>query len=127
MMQAELPDTYILATNKTYSIRDFINLACKFANLPIEWKGQNENETAVNTLTGKTIIRVNPKFYRPAEVDLLIGNPEKAYQKLKWKPKTSMEELCKLMMDADLERNSQVTIRTNPTTTSTHKPVKEFV
>ena len=86
MLQADEPDTYVLATNRTETVRDFVTMAFKAADYQLEWRGHGEQETAVDTATGKTLVRVNPKFYRPAEVDLLIGNPVKAKQKLGWEP-----------------------------------------
>lgn len=105
MLQAEEPDTFVLATNRTVSVRDFVTLAGKAAGIEIEWKGKHEAETGVDTKTGNTIVRVNPRFYRPAEVELLIGDSRKAHSLLGWEPKTSLEELCRMMVDADLRRN----------------------
>lgn len=105
MLQAEVPDTYVLATNRTETVRDFVTLACKAADIQLEWQGQGEEETGIDMATGKVIVAVNPKFYRPAEVDLLIGNPAKAKADLGWEPKTSLEELCRMMVEADLRRN----------------------
>lgn len=105
MLQADEPDTFVLATNRTETVRDFVTLACKAADITIEWQGQGEDEKAIDTATGKVIVQVNPKFYRPAEVELLIGNPAKAKEKLGWEPKTTLEALCKMMVDADLRRN----------------------
>jgi len=107
MLQADQPDTYVLATNRTETVRDFVSMACKAAQVDIAWEGANEHERAVDTATGKTIVTVNPKFYRPAEVELLIGNPEKAKNELSWEPKTTLEELCRMMVEADLRRNTQ--------------------
>lgn len=107
MLQVDEPDTYVLATNRTETVRDFVRMAFKAAEIDVEFSGKEENEIAVDTATGKTVMRVNPRFYRPAEVDLLIGNPEKASKKLGWKPETSLEQLCKMMVDADLIRNSK--------------------
>ena len=107
MLQADEPDRYVLATNRTETVRDFVTLACKAADIEIEWSGKDEHETAVDVSSGKTIVRVNPKFYRPAEVDLLIGDPAKAKEKLGWEPKTTLEELCSMMVEADLRRNKQ--------------------
>ncbi|WP_460989428.1 GDP-mannose 4,6-dehydratase [Sphingobium sp. TomTYG45] len=106
MLQIDEPDTYVLATNRTETVRDFVRMAFKAAEIDVEFSGKEENEVAIDTTTGKTVMRVNPRFYRPAEVDLLIGNPEKATKKLGWKPQTSLEQLCKMMVDADLVRNS---------------------
>jgi GDPmannose 4,6-dehydratase len=105
MLQAEKPDTYVLATNRTETVRDFVRMAFKAAGIELEFKGEAEDEIAIDKATGKTIVRVNPKFYRPAEVDLLIGNPEKAKKELGWEPKTTLEELCAMMVEADLRRN----------------------
>lgn len=105
MLQADKPDTYVLATNRTETVRDFVRLAFKAVDIELEFKGSAENEIAVDKATGKTVVKVNPKFYRPAEVDLLIGNPEKAKKELGWEPKTSLEELCAMMVKEDLRRN----------------------
>lgn len=106
MLQADEPDTYVLATNRTETVRDFVRMAFKGADIQVDFKGQAENETAVDVATGKTVMRVNPKFYRPAEVDLLIGNPAKAKAKLGWEPRTTLEQLCQMMVEADLRRNA---------------------
>lgn len=107
MLQVDTPDTYVLATNRTETVRDFVAMAFKGAGVSVEFKGHAEGETAVDTATGKTVMRINPKFYRPAEVELLIGNPAKAKAKLGWEPKTTLEELCAMMVQADLRRNEQ--------------------
>ena len=107
MLQVDTPDTYVLATNRTETVRDFVSMAAKAAGFKLEFKGDAENEIGIDTQTGKTLVRVNPKFYRPAEVELLIGNPEKAKQDLGWEPKTTLEELCSMMVAADLRRNEQ--------------------
>ena len=105
MLQADEPDTFVLATNRTETVRDFVTMAFKAVDMGLEWKGTAENEQGICTKTGKTLVRVNPKFYRPAEVELLIGNPAKAKEKLGWEPKTTLEELCAMMVEADLRRN----------------------
>ena len=105
MLQADEPDTFVLATNRTETVRDFVRMAFKGAGIAVEFKGATEEETAVDTATGKTVMRINPKFYRPAEVELLIGNPEKAKTKLGWAPTTSLEQLCQMMVEADIRRN----------------------
>lgn len=107
MLQADKPDTYVLATNRTETVRDFVSMSCKAADINIEWQGQEEDEVAIDTATGKTIVKVNPKFYRPAEVDLLIGNPIKAKADLGWEPTTTLEELCQMMVEADMRRNKE--------------------
>ena len=105
MLQADKPDTYVLATNRTETVRDFVTMAFKAIDVELEWKGSAEDETATNKATGEVVVKVNPKFYRPAEVDLLIGNPEKAKRELGWEPTTTLEELCAMMVKADLKRN----------------------
>lgn len=105
MLQADEPDTFVLATNRTETVRDFVSMAFKGAGITVDFKGETENETAVDVATGKTVMRVNPKFYRPAEVELLIGDPARAQEKLGWAPTTTLEELCQMMVEADLRRN----------------------
>jgi len=105
MLQADEPDTFVLATNRTETVRDFVRMAFKGAGMAVDFKGQQEDETAIDTATGKTVMRINPKFYRPAEVELLIGNPAKAKAKLGWAPETTLEQLCQMMVEADLRRN----------------------
>lgn len=105
MLQADEPDTFVLATNRTETVRDFVDMAFKAVDIQLEWRGKDDNEQGICTKTGRTLVRVNPKFYRPAEVELLIGSPAKAKEKLGWEPKTSLEELCAMMVEADLRRN----------------------
>jgi GDPmannose 4,6-dehydratase len=105
MLQADEPDTFVLATNRTETVRDFVAMAFRAVGIDVEFRGEGEGETAVDTATGNTVMRVNPRFYRPAEVELLIGNPAKAQEKLGWKPQTSLEDLCAMMVEADLRRN----------------------
>jgi len=105
MLQADKPDTYVLATNRTETVRDYVTMAAKAAGFELTWQGIAENEIGVDTKTNKTLVRVNPKFYRPAEVELLIGNPQKAKLELGWEPKTTLEQLCQIMVEADIRRN----------------------
>ena len=105
MLQADEPDTFVLATNRTETVRDFVTMAFKASGVTIDYKGTAENEIGIDASTGKTVVRINPKFYRPAEVELLIGNPEKAKRILGWEPKTTLEQLCLMMVDADMRRN----------------------
>lgn len=107
MLQADRPDTYVLATNRMFTVREFVTLAFKAAGIDVEFRGEGEGETAVDTATGHTVVRVNPRFYRPAEVDLLIGDPAKAKAELGWEAKTSLEDLCAMMVKADLARNER--------------------
>ncbi|MBP7607261.1 MAG: GDP-mannose 4,6-dehydratase, partial [Giesbergeria sp.] len=105
MLQVDEPDTFVLATNRTETVRDFVRMAFKGAGIAVDFRGSAESETAVDIATGKTVMRVNPKFYRPAEVELLIGNPAKAQATLGWAPQTTLEQLCQMMVEADLRRN----------------------
>ncbi len=129
ILQADEPDTFVLATNRTETVRDFVRMAFKAIGVELEFKGHGDGEYAViaaidsfltPTLSqgesvqkqveqglkvGQTVLRVNPKFYRPAEVELLIGNPAKAKAQLGWEPKTTLEQLCQMMVEADLRRN----------------------
>lgn len=105
ILQAKEADTFVLATNRTETVRDFVTMAFKAADISLNWQGSAENECALCATTGKVLVRVNPKYYRPAEVDLLIGNPAKAKEKLDWAPKTTLEQLCQMMVQADLRRN----------------------
>lgn len=105
MLQADKPDTFVLATNRTETVRDFVTMAFKAIDIQLKWQGEAECETATCSKTGTLLVRVNPKYYRPAEVELLIGNSEKARNVLGWQPKTTLEELCQMMVEADLRRN----------------------
>ncbi|ADW16712.1 GDP-mannose 4,6-dehydratase [Desulfobulbus propionicus DSM 2032] len=107
MLQADTPDTYVLATGRTETVRDFVSMACKAAEIDIFWQGEGQDEVAVATATNKVIVRVNPAFYRPAEVELLIGDASKAKRALGWAPKTTLEQLCAMMVEADLNRNER--------------------
>lgn len=105
MMQANVPDTFVLSTNQTQSVRYFVELAFKFIGIDIKWQGKGIDEKGIDSATGKVLVTINEKFYRPAEVDLLIGSAYKANTELGWKPKTTLEELCNMMVEADLNRN----------------------
>ncbi|SMP87004.1 GDPmannose 4,6-dehydratase [Epsilonproteobacteria bacterium SCGC AD-308-E02] len=105
MLQADKPDTYVLATNRTETVRDFVTMAFKAAGMELEFSGTAEKEIATDKATGKVVVKVNPKFYRPAEVELLIGNPQKAKDVLGWEPTCTLEELCDMMVKDDIRRN----------------------
>lgn len=105
MLQADKPDTYVLATNRTETVRDFVTMAFTAAGMSLEWHGKEENEIAKDSDTGRILVKVNPKFYRPAEVELLIGDSQKAKDELGWEPSTTLEELCEMMVEADIRRN----------------------
>ena len=104
MLQADHPDTYVLATQRTETVRDFVSLACKAAEMELRWEGSGEFERGIDPGSGKTLVRINPAFYRPAEVDVLIGDATKARQELGWSPQTTLESLCDMMVRADLRR-----------------------
>jgi GDPmannose 4,6-dehydratase len=95
----------VLATNRTETVRDFVRMAARAIDINLEFQGEAENEQAIDRATGRVLVRVNPKYYRPAEVDLLIGDPSKATKELGWKPTTTLEQLCDMMVQADLRRN----------------------
>ena len=105
MMQADAPDTYVLATNRTETVRSFVEMAFKAVDIEIAWKGQDEDEVGYNAKTNDKLIVIDKAFYRPSEVELLIGDAAKAKAHLGWEATTNLEELCALMVKADLERN----------------------
>jgi GDPmannose 4,6-dehydratase len=105
MLQAKESDTFVLATNRTETVRDFVTMAAKAAGITLNWQGAGEQETAQDTKTGKTIVKINSELHRPAEVDLLIGDPAKAKRILGWESHTTLESLCQMMVEADLRRN----------------------
>lgn len=106
MLQVDIPDTFVLATNRTETVRDFVRMAFKAVGVELAFSGQGDAEIATDVATGTVRVRVNPKFYRPAEVELLIGNPAKAHTQLGWQPTTTLEQLCQMMVEADLRRNA---------------------
>lgn len=97
ILQQEEPDDFVIATGKTHSVRHFINIASKYFGMNIEWKGEGLEEVGIDTNTGNTVIKISPEFFRPAEVDLLVGNINKAITKLGWQPKLSFEQLVEDM------------------------------
>lgn len=105
MLQVDEPDIFVLATHRTETVRDFVRMTFKSVGIMVDFKGTAENETAVDAATGRVVMRVNPQFYRPAEVELLVGDPAKAKAQLGWEPKTTLEELCDMMVQADLHRH----------------------
>ena len=104
MLQADEPDDYILATGETRSVREFIEESFAVFNEEILWEGKNEKEIGVLKSTGKTVVDINPRFYRPTEVDLLIGSPLKAKEKLGWSPKVKFNELVRIMVESDYKK-----------------------
>jgi len=104
VLQAERADTFVIATGRAATVRDFVRLAFAAVDVDVAFEGSAQDEIGVDRATGKTVVRVNPKFFRPAEVDLVVGDPSKARQELGWEAKTSLEELCRLMVEADVKR-----------------------
>lgn len=103
MLQQEKPDDYVIATNETRTVREFVETAFSHIGITIEWKGQGVDEVGINKGTGKVVIKINPQFFRPAEVDVLLGNPAKAENKLGWKREIPFTELVTRMVDHDME------------------------
>ena len=104
MLQHHKPDNYVISTGKTYSVKDFINAACDELNIDIIWKGKRLNEVAIDKKNNKIIIKINPKYYRPTEVDLLLGDSSKAEKILNWKPKTNFKDLVTKMVQYDYSK-----------------------
>ena len=104
MLQQPQPDDYVIATGETHTVREFVEEAAKIAGFEIEWKGKGLDEKGIDRKTGKVIVEVSKKFYRPSEVDLLIGDFTKAKQKLGWQPRTKFKDLVRIMMETDLVR-----------------------
>jgi GDPmannose 4,6-dehydratase len=103
MLQQEEPQDFVIATNESHSIREFVELAYQELDIEIEWHLSGIDEYGVDKATGRIIVKVDPVYYRPTEVDFLLGNPEKAHRLLNWKHKTTFKDLVKIMVDADLK------------------------
>ncbi|MEX0311042.1 MAG: GDP-mannose 4,6-dehydratase [Tateyamaria sp.] len=103
MLQQDEADDYVLATNVTTTIRDFFTYAAEALGMDLDWQGEGEAETATDRTSGKLVMKVNPKFYRPAEVDLLIGDASKAREKLGWEPKVDVRQLAEMMAKSDYD------------------------
>ncbi len=102
MLQQDTPDDYVLATGEMHTVREFIEHAFALVDMPIDWEGKAEDEIGLDQNTGKTVVRIDPQYYRPAEVEQLLGDPTKAREKLGWEPEVKFEELVELMLKADL-------------------------
>jgi len=102
ILQQNQPDDFVVATGETHTVREFCELAFKIVGINLIWQGEGLNETGVDKDTGRVLVRVSEKFFRPAEVDLLLGDPTKAKTRLGWKPRVSFEELVEMMMKSDL-------------------------
>jgi len=107
MLQADTPDTYVLATGRTETVRRFVEMAFKAAGIELRFEGEGKDEVAIESESNRIRVRVNPKFYRPAEVDLLIGDAGKAKADLGWAATTTLEDVCDMMLAADLKRNEK--------------------
>jgi GDPmannose 4,6-dehydratase len=103
MLQQDKAVDYVLATGKAHSVRDFAKMAFAEIGMELKWEGKNENEKGINVATGEVIVEVDPRYFRPTEVDLLIGNPEKAFKELGWKHRYTLQELIAEMVSADLK------------------------
>tara|TARA_B100000519_G_C14171318_1_gene404062 strand:+ start:22 stop:1062 length:1041 start_codon:yes stop_codon:yes gene_type:complete len=104
ILQQDKPNDYVLATGKTHSVRNFVELAFNELDIEIYWEGEGENEVGKNAKNDKELVKVNPKYFRPTEVDILVGDSSKAKKEIGWSPKTSFEELVKIMIKSDLEK-----------------------
>ena len=103
MLQQEKPDDYVIATGETHSVREFTKLAFKELGIDIIWQGKGEEEVGIDAITNKILVEVDPEYYRPTEVELLIGDSSKARRKLGWEPKVRLEELVRMMVKSDEE------------------------
>ena len=104
ILQQDKPDDFVIATGETRTVREFVEKAFAEANIEIEWQGEGIEEKGIDKATGKVVVAVDPQYFRPTEVDLLLGNPAKAKEKLGWEPKTSFNELVKMMVQSDLQQ-----------------------
>jgi GDPmannose 4,6-dehydratase len=103
MLQQDKPDDYVVATGETHTVREFVEESCKVLGMEIEWKGKGLEEKGIDKKTGKTIIEIDPQYFRPTEVDLLLGDPSKAKKVLGWEAKTKFKDLVKIMIESDLD------------------------
>jgi GDPmannose 4,6-dehydratase len=109
MLQHDEPDDYVVATGETHTVRELVRVAAAAAGLDLEWRGEGAGEQAIDRKSGRVVVAVNPAFYRPAEVDVLIGDPSKAKAALGWQPEVSFRQLVEMMVEADLGRSESVT------------------
>jgi GDPmannose 4,6-dehydratase len=103
MLQSDVPGDYVMATGRTHMVREFVELAFKVAGMEIVWKGEGLDEKGIRKKDNRQVVQISPAYFRPTEVDVLIGKPEKARTELGWETKTSLEELARIMVEADLE------------------------
>ena len=106
MLQQEKPQDYVIATGETHSVREFVNLAFREIGVDIEWQGAGPEEIGVDAASGKTRVMIDPRYFRPAEVELLLGDPTKAETELRWKREVSFEQLVRCMVRYDLENDT---------------------
>jgi GDPmannose 4,6-dehydratase len=106
MLQADKPGDYVMATGETHSVREFIEESFTILGEKINWQGEGESEVGLLKSSGKTVVTINPRYYRPTEVELLIGDPSKAEKELGWKPKTKFKDLVKIMVEADFKKQN---------------------
>ena len=104
MLQQDKPDDYVIASGETHPVREFVELAFKHAGFDIVWEGEGMNEKGIDKKTGKNLVGVSSEFFRPSEVDILLGDPSKAKEKLGWQPRTRFEDLVHIMVEADIKR-----------------------
>lgn len=102
MLQQEDPDDYVVATGEMHTVREFIEKSFKQVGHEIEWKGKGVDETGIDTTTGNVVVRIDPRYFRPSEVEQLLGNPAKAKKKLGWEPQIKFEQLVQIMTEGDL-------------------------
>lgn len=107
ILQAPEPDTFVLATNRSESVRDYTTMSFRAAGIELEWRGTGNQERGISTSSGETLVQIDPRYYRPSEVEFLLGNAEKARIKLGWEPKTSLETLSGMLVKADIARVAQ--------------------
>jgi GDPmannose 4,6-dehydratase len=111
MLQQDAPDDYVLATGETHTVREFLEKAFAVVGIRLGWRGQGVEEVGVEERTGRVLVRIDPRYFRPTEVDLLLGDPTKARTKLGWTHKVGFEQLVKEMMDADLRLVAESPLR----------------
>ena len=104
MLQQDEPDDYVLSTGSTHTVREFVELTFKELEIDLEWRGKGDDEVGIDTKTGKTLVSVDTNYFRPTEVDVLIGDSSKAKTQLGWEPKTTLKEMVELMVRSDLEK-----------------------
>jgi GDPmannose 4,6-dehydratase len=107
ILQQDVPDDYVLATGETRTVREFVEAAFKEVRVELDWKGEGESERGSDAATGRVLVEVDPRYFRPTEVELLIGDASKAKKVLDWKTETTLEQLCDMMVEADIRRNKQ--------------------